>query len=186
MALIDEYPGRKSAAFERYAQLEEKRLAARAGGADAASEHALLAEMNLAWEQLSPSERAWLEYRSFRTAAAEQGDNVERHLAALWSTAEDRARAKAELARYGQEPHEAEAERVRLAVLKLGDRDLPRIAELVQEAKRDPQDLLAQAEHPGERAAAWTRRPELTEDEQERLAVLRAEDERQYWEWIRA
>jgi hypothetical protein len=45
--------------------------------------------------------------------------------------------------RYGTEPHEREAERVRLAIVELSEGDEQRLQHLVQAAKVDYRDVLA-------------------------------------------
>lgn len=63
---------------------------------------------------------------------------------------EQREAALRELGRYGTEPHEKEAERVRLAILDLSRGNLDELTRLVEAAKKDYRDLLMWAEN-GER-----------------------------------
>lgn len=175
----------RSPALAAYLALDARLAKYRDGAADdPAAEAGLLQQMETVWTQdLSREERDWLEYRSFRLSAAKRGgDNVARKLAALWPNAAQREQAHRELARCDED---VEVERVQLAVLKLCEGRLERVAELVGAALPDRRELLFRAEHPREAAAEWALRPALSEDEQARLSELRAEDLREYWEWIR-
>jgi hypothetical protein len=82
------------------------------------------------------------------------------------------------LDRYGTEPYERERDRVQVAVLKLSDGDLERLAEMVTLAKTDFRDVLAAAEYPGELAG----RLEPPAAEMERV---RQQDRQQYQDWVR-
>ena len=180
-------PDARNPGLQAYLGLDAKleALRQRPRGEATAEESAILAQMESMWSHLSRPEREWLEYRSLRRSAARRGgDNVERKLAALWPNSQQRERAQLELSRYGEGPDEHEIERVRLAVLRVSEGRLERLAELVTTVKEDPSAVLAVAEHPHETAAAWARRPNLGEDEETRLAELRTEDMRAYWEWV--
>lgn len=85
--------------------------------------------------------------------------------------------ARAELDRYGTSGTEAEIERVRLAILKVSDGDLGRLAEGVALAKRDYRDVLAVAEYPAEFS-----RPGATSEAD--LMAARAADRAQYSNWL--
>jgi hypothetical protein len=147
---------------------------------------ALLDEMEAMWSgALSREERDWLEYRSLRVSAGKRGENVPRKLVQLWPEAAPRERARLALAGYGSATHESEVERVHLAVLKLCAGRLERVGELVDEAKRERAGLLFRAEHPREAAADWARAQSLSPSDELRLADLRTEDAREYWEWLR-
>jgi hypothetical protein len=110
--------------------------------------------------------------------------DVARKLAAMWPDLALRERARIELDRYGSEAHESEVDRVRLAILKLSDGELQRLAELVTAAKNDYRDLLISAEYPAEGQALWALRPTLTTAERQRLEQLRVQDRRQYLDWL--
>jgi hypothetical protein len=49
------------------------------------------------------------------------------------------------LAKYGDAPHEREAERIHLLILKISRRDVNRVRDLVDAAKRDYRDVIAWA-----------------------------------------
>ena len=112
-------------------------------------------------------------------------EDVARKLEAMWPDPQLRREALSELQRYGDEPHEREPERVRLAILKLCEGRLERVVELVVGAKRDYRDVLMAAEYPSEAQALWSLRPKLTEDERRRLEDLRRQDRHQYLEWLK-
>jgi hypothetical protein len=149
----DEYPGETSPAVRRYAELDDGLAALRRDGAD---DHAVLDEMDGAWNDLTADEQEWFEYRSFRRAAAEHGDNVERKLAQLFKVPQERDRARRALDGYGRD--EPESERVRLAVLKLSVGHRGRIAELVESARKAYRDVVARAEHPAAEYWEWLRK----------------------------
>ena len=115
---------------------------------------------------------------------ATAADHVARKLAALWPEAADRQRAHDLLEGYGTEPYEREAPRVRLAVLKLCEGRLEKLPELIAAAKTDYRDVLMWAESPGEGQALWALRPDLSEEERQRLERLRASDRQSYREWL--
>jgi hypothetical protein len=151
-------PGEKSPAFMRYLELDAALEAWRqARSGDSAEKDALLGEMEEVWSTLSVDEQEWLEYQSFRRTAAARGDNVERKLEQLWKPPADRERARRTLEGYGQGENEPEVERARLAILKLCDGNLDRMADLVNEAKRDYRSVVARAERPAEEYWAWIR-----------------------------
>jgi hypothetical protein len=110
--------------------------------------------------------------------------NVDRKIDALWTDPVERGRVRAELQKFGTEAHEREAERVRLAILKLCDAHTERVIELVAEAKRDYRDVLMWAEYPGEGQALWAVRPDLSTEERLRLEDLRRRDRQQYQDWL--
>ena len=112
------------------------------------------------------------------------GDDVARILTVMWPDAAERERAHAELSRYGTEVHEREADRVRLAMLKLSSGRFERLAEMVVAAKRDYRDVLMWAESPAEGQALWAVRPNLSVHERAELEKRRTEDRKQYQEWL--
>ena len=71
-----------------------------------------------------------------------------RKLNALFPQERHRRRAEATLNSYGTQPHEQEALRVRLAVIKLSGDDLEKIEHNTTRAKQDDRDVLAWAESP--------------------------------------
>lgn len=88
-----------------------------------------------------------------------------------------RARAEAILARYGTEPHEQEAPRVRLAILKLAGTDLARLARDTEKAKEDFRDYIVWAESPN--LGRISALPEGPEKEK-----LRQQDRDQWESWL--
>ena len=110
---------------------------------------------------------------------------VSRKVDAMWSDPAERMRVLAELQRYGQETYEREAERVRLAILKVCDARADRVIELVAEAKRDYRDVLMWAEYPGEGQALWAIRSDLSNEERRQLEELRQRDRQQYQDWLK-
>jgi hypothetical protein len=176
----DEYPDAKSAAFERYLQLDNALKACRT--TEAGDEASILGTMATVWEQLSTAEQEWLEYHTFLKSAARQyGDNVPRLVARLWPDAGSRDRAQEMLVQYGSREEEREPERVRLAILKLSIGSLERLGALIDEAKRDYRDVVLRAEHPAEYAAE--RGGQAAGEEND--AGRRAQDMQQYWQWLR-
>jgi hypothetical protein len=112
-------------------------------------------------------------------------DHIERKLVSAWPDPAERERARAELSRYGTEPYEREVDRVRLAILRLCEGRLERLAEWVAEAKNDYRDVLVAAEYPAEGEALWALHPDLSEEERRRLEELRERDRVQYEKWLK-
>ena len=52
------------------------------------------------------------------------------------------------LGNYGNAPHEREAERIHLLILKISRRDVNRVRDLVEAAKRDYRDVILWASQP--------------------------------------
>lgn len=104
---------------------------------------------------------------------------------AMWNDPVERERVRAELRKYGQETYEREADRVRLAILKLCDARVDRVIELLAAAKRDYRDVLMWAEYPGEGQALWALRPDLSKEERLKLEELRRQDRQQYDDWLK-
>jgi DNA repair photolyase len=73
-----------------------------------------------------------------------------RKLESLFPNPSRRAEAVRILRQYGAELHEREADRVRLAILKLAGKKLERIRKAVETAKKDYRDILAYAEYPNQ------------------------------------
>jgi hypothetical protein len=82
-----------------------------------------------------------------------------RKLLAPWPDASGRAAAWQALQQYGQEPHEREVDRVRLAILRLTEARPEDFAMLVAAAKRDYRDVLMWADdrHPPQELTASER-----------------------------
>ena len=113
------------------------------------------------------------------------GQDVARKLEAMWPDPAARENVRVELNRYGTEAHERESERVGLAILKLCEGRLDRLAELVNAAKRDYRDVLMWAEYPAEGQAVWALRPALSNEERRQLEDLRRQDRQQYMDWLK-
>jgi hypothetical protein len=114
---------------------------------------------------------------------------VERALSALFgSSAEDAARVRRALQTYGVEPHEREADRVRLAILRVSNGDVKVALEGIALAKKDYRDVLVGAEYPQEQRVSidfLSRRVPLKSPEaQEALSEARRRDRQQYEEWL--
>ena len=73
-----------------------------------------------------------------------------RKLAAMFPDNKIRQAASEILATYGNEKHERETERVRLAILKISGSDLDRIRRNTTLAKQDYRDTLVAAEYPNQ------------------------------------
>jgi len=101
-----------------------------------------------------------------------------------WASPGDQQQVLDRLALYGVEPHEREVPRVQLAILKLSEGRLDRLADLVSAAKRDYRDVLMWAEYPEEGQALWALRPDLTPEERARLEELRRRDRAQLQAWL--
>jgi hypothetical protein len=85
------------------------------------------------------------------------------------------------LSEYGVEKWEREADRVRLAVLKLANRDLTQVRNWIAQAKMDFRDVLSPAEYPLY-SKKWGRMDRLTEEEQTKIIDA---DWAQYEKWFR-
>ena len=83
---------------------------------------------------------------------------------------------------YGTEEWQRETDRVRLAVLKLANRDLQQLRDWIEQAKSDYRDVLAPAEYPlyGKK---WGRMDRLTEEEQKKIVNA---DWAQYERWFKS
>ena len=89
------------------------------------------------------------------------------------------AAAMALLERYGGESWHREIERVRLAVLKLANGDLQRLAVQVDEAGKDYRDILGPAEFPG-----YMEHHDAALDDAEKQRIIDA-DWHQYQQWLK-
>ena len=83
-----------------------------------------------------------------------------------------------ELSSYGQEGHEREGDRVRLAILKVAGTSLEQIREWLAIAKRDYRDVLACAEYPKQLVTPTWRLPA------DKRHSVEIEDAEQYGDWI--
>jgi len=84
------------------------------------------------------------------------------------------------LARYGEEKHEKEQDRVHLAILKLCEEEmLDDPSKYVEIAKKDYRDVLAWAEYPSQLDCKNT--AGLKADE---LLKLKKSDQKQYLDWL--
>src|SRR5262245_51259417 len=83
---------------------------------------------------------------------------------------------------YGKEEWQREVHRVRLAVLKLANREFQQIRYWIEQAKCDYRDVLAPAEYPlyGKR---WGRMDQLSEEEQKKIIES---DWAQYERWLKS
>jgi hypothetical protein len=102
----------------------------------------------------------------------------------IWSMELERRKAEAALAEYGVAPHEREAPRVKLAILKLSQGQLDRLADLVSHAKRDYRDVLMWAEYPEEGRSIWVLSSRMTSEQNNQLAAIRQRDRDQYERWL--
>jgi hypothetical protein len=110
---------------------------------------------------------------------------LRRKLTALWPDPVERERVLAELLGYGQESHEREADRVRLAIVKLSEGRRDRLTAMVAAARRDYRDVLMWAEYPSEGQSVWTARHDVSTEDRRRLEEMRREDLRQYQAWLK-
>ena len=85
------------------------------------------------------------------------------------------------LDRYGVEVDEDSRSRVQLAVLKLSDGDIDKLADLVQIAKKDYRDVLAWAEYPEEMRTSPAEMKALPPKE---VRAIRRRDREQYLQWL--
>ena len=103
---------------------------------------------------------------------------LERKLEELFPNPVRRAEAVKLLEEYGKESYEREADRVKLAVLKLSGKKLEKIRLNVETAKKDYRDVLAYAEYPNQFAHdSWN----LTEKQNKTLIDT---DRKQYVGWL--
>lgn len=113
-------------------------------------------------------------------AAPDLSAILARKLQALFADATDRTGVETLLAAYGVEPYEREADRVRLAVLKLSGGDADALQANLALAKQDYRDVLMMAEYPSQAAApTWAMTPDSPE-----LKALMEEDRRRYLAWL--
>ena len=112
--------------------------------------------------------------------------DVLRRVEAMWPEGPERRQVCDALATYGVESYEREVERVRLAILKLGNGDPAETETMVVAAKRDYRDVLMWAEYPEEGRATWSWRLDKTEAQKLRLEEIRERDRKQYKEWLKA
>jgi hypothetical protein len=104
-------------------------------------------------------------------------DALARKLESLFPKAARREEALRILRQYGVEPHEREADRVRLAILKLAGKKLEKIRKAVETAKKDYRDILAYAEYPNQmNHDSW----KLTAEQNQALVDA---DREQYERW---
>jgi len=102
---------------------------------------------------------------------------------AAWQSEAERSEALAGLALYGVVPHEREAPRVRLAIVKLSAGQLDRVKDLVGQAKQDYRDVLMWAEFPDEGRSLWTTSAR-TPEQQKELSAIRQRDLEQHARWL--
>ncbi|MEN3332138.1 MAG: hypothetical protein V7641_1503 [Blastocatellia bacterium] len=82
------------------------------------------------------------------------------------------------LDRYGVESYERERERVQIAILKLSEGELEKLAAYVKVAKEDYRDALAYAEYPQElQSETWKMNAQTVEE-------IRQKDKTQYLDWL--
>jgi hypothetical protein len=103
----------------------------------------------------------------------------------LWVDVEERRRVYDALATYGAASYEQEADRVRLAILKLSEGNLEQALAMVAAAKRDYRDVLMWAEYPEQSRATWAVGMNLTKEERNQLEGIRRRDRKQYQAWLR-
>jgi len=107
---------------------------------------------------------------------------VERKIAAMWPD-RDVDEIKAILARYGAERETVWGRRrVQLAVLKLCDGDLEKLARYVEMANRDYRDVVAYAEYPEAMRLGFVEMGKLSETE---AKAVRRRDKQQYQRWLK-
>jgi len=82
---------------------------------------------------------------------------------------------------YGAEEWQSEPDRVRLAVLKLANRNLQQVRYWLEQAKRDYRDVLGPAEYPLY-MKKWGRMDRMSEEEQKRIIHS---DWVQYESWLK-
>jgi len=109
--------------------------------------------------------------------------SVERKLATVWPLVADQVAARLLLLTYGSANGEKEAERVRMAVIKLSGGALDELATMTAAARSDYRDVLMWAEYPEESRATWASRSDLTHSERQELAGIRTRDRKQYEDW---
>lgn len=91
------------------------------------------------------------------------------------------AEVMAMLNEYGVESWQREQPRVKLAALKLADRDLHKLRIVINDAKCDYRDVLSGAEYPDySKKCTGLRRPPAEEQEQ-----IIERDRKQYESWLR-
>jgi len=87
------------------------------------------------------------------------------------------------LDQYGAESTERGRARVQLAILKLSEGEIERLADLVAMAKRDYRDVLAYAEYPEAMKLGFVGMQALSPEESE---AVRRRDREQYRSWLEA
>ena len=78
-----------------------------------------------------------------------------------------------------QQYEDREALRVRLAILKLAEHDLDKLAHYVDRANQDYRDILGWAEYPNT-ASAW----DIKKSDPEGYQKLQAKDKQQHEDWL--
>ncbi len=111
--------------------------------------------------------------------------DVVRRVDLLWPEVEDRRRVYDALATYGVASYEQEADRVRLAILKLSEGNLEQALAMVAAAKRDYRDVLMWAEYPEQSRATWAVGKNLTKQQGNQLEQIRRRDRKQYRAWLK-
>ncbi len=99
-----------------------------------------------------------------------------RKLTALFSDKEERDAVTHILSTYGEEKHEQEPYRVRLAILKLSKADIEEIRKTTKYAKQDFRDILTWAEYPRQ-SKKWS----MPDGPKKQKLV--DEDRKEYKEW---
>lgn len=102
---------------------------------------------------------------------------LEEKLETLFDNPENRDQARKILLKYGKQKTEPEADRVRLAILKLSGADLACLQETMKNAKQDYREIIGWAEFPSQTIAG-----SLAEGSKKDRLVQ--SDLAQYQEWI--
>lgn len=95
----------------------------------------------------------------------------------MFSDEEDRKRVSRILERYGEESHEREAVRVRLAVLKLSGPNVSEVEKMTNYAKQDFKDIISWAEYPRQSKS-------LSLSGRENKQRMIEYDKKEYEEWL--
>jgi hypothetical protein len=110
---------------------------------------------------------------------------VRQLLEALWPDTEARRQVSEALATYGLETYEQERERVQIAILKISDGVVAKVISTLEVAKCDYRDVLMWAEYPREGRSTWRLRPNLTQEEKDRIKEIRRTDRQEYEDWLK-
>lgn len=100
-------------------------------------------------------------------------------LHAMFPDKAERERVVEKMSKYGKEPYQREAPRVKLSILKLAFNEPDKLGYYIEEACKDYRDILCWAEYP-----ETSRRRELRNANPEKYKQLREKEAREFLAWL--